>query len=328
MVVCPQNRSVLNLVHGACEARAGKGVRQRRDPSPHGAAHHRRPIESRVADRSRDQKRTACGLQPAPHERVAVESPDEPRRPGPPRPGPRLRLFRHLLDIRHRGAVTPFAGVQPLDSLRGRWLQGHVERHVQMHRPAGRTQRVPGGPPHQVDHGPRHHALQFPPRRKRQVRLEPHAVAEDTRLHDRLIRVRAAHLRRPVGGQQDQRHIGLVGLDHGRQQVGHRRARCRQHRRGTEVRAPVPDGEVPRRALVQMHACTHSGQRTGRKHQGSRARARSDLHLLDAVLRKRPQDRLRPREVQFPACHAITPTRLPRRRLPLRAPSPGAPAGT
>ena len=58
---------------------------------------------------------------------------------------------------------------------------------------------------------------------------EPHGVAEDPGLDDRLVRARADQLRRAVRGEDEQRHAGVRRLEHGRVQVRHGRARRRHH---------------------------------------------------------------------------------------------------
>ena len=77
------------------------------------------------------------------------------------------------------------------------------------------------------------------PRGCRPRRTSAPRIAVELELVDRLAGADPAQLRRPVGGEHDQRHAGLVGLDDGGVEVGRRRARGAEDRR-RRARSPAP----------------------------------------------------------------------------------------
>ena len=136
------------------------------------------------------------------------------------------------------------------------------------HHPAG------GRPPGRVE---RLHSL-------RSVLGQPEADrgadlgAEIPQLLHGLIGAGAQHFVGPVGRQHDQRHPRVVGLHHGRTQVGHRGAR---RHRDADRRARgdrQPDRQIPGGAFVDAHVQPDAAGPVGvlqRKRQRSVARARA-----------------------------------------------------
>ena len=102
-----------------------------------------------------------------------------------------------------------------------------AERQVQVHGPGRRAARV--------EHGPRRQRAPRRPHRlvgHARVGEPAHGAAEEVTLVDRLGRGHVAQLGRPVGGAHEQRHLGLVGLDHrGVELGGGRAARAQEHGR-------------------------------------------------------------------------------------------------
>ena len=108
-----------------------------------------------------------------------------------------------------------------------------------------------------------------------------HRAAVEPRLVDGLVRAGAPQLRRPVGGQRQQRHPARVGLQHRRVQVRGRRPGRGQHRHRPAGRLGQPERQEGRRPLVDAHVQPQpagplrGGQRQGdRRRPGARARGR------------------------------------------------------
>ena len=132
---------------------------------------------------------------------------------------------------RHRRCVGPRLPVRPTrrELFRNRIRFGHkgfAQRNVELHRsgiggagPGGRGQHPAGGrAPLGVEH------LELLGARFGQAGADrrAHLGAEVAQLLHGLVGAGAQHLVGPVGAQHDQRHPGVVGLDDGRAQVGHR----------------------------------------------------------------------------------------------------------
>ena len=86
-----------------------------------------------------------------------------------------------------------------------------------------------------------------------QVGLEPHGRREHPGLAGGLVRADAAQLGRAVGGQQQQRHAGVMRLERGRQQVRDRGARRADHGRRHPCLAPDAERGEAGDALVDAH---------------------------------------------------------------------------
>ena len=95
-------------------------------------------------------------------------------------------------------------------------------------------------------------------------------------LVDRLRRAAIAQLRRPIGGQNDERHPGERSLDDGRREVDHGRARGRQEDNRAPGRSRDAEGEEPGRALVDQDPDSDSVVRS--KCQRERGRSRAGTH--------------------------------------------------
>ena len=123
-------------------------------------------------------------------------------------------------------------------------------------------------------------------------------------LIDRLAGTDTAQLRRPIGGQQDQRHRRLVGFAHGRMEVrrrgprgaddGDRRPRCLGRAEGKE----------PAGALVDDHVGLDRGLAPEGERQRGRARAGTDDRMSNPAARKLLGHRGGERRVAVRAVHA------------------------
>ncbi len=163
---------------------------------------------------------------------------------------------------RHRRGVRPRLPVWPAERklIRIRIRIGHkgfAQRDVELHRPGiggagpgGRRQHPAGGrAPLGVEH------LKPLGARLGQAGADrrAHLGAEVTQLLHGLVGPGAQHLVGPVGAQHDQRDPGVVGLDDGRTQVGHRgTGRHRDRDRPTAARGQA-DGQEAGGALVDPH---------------------------------------------------------------------------
>jgi hypothetical protein len=84
-----------------------------------------------------------------------------------------------------------------------------------------------------------------------------HRAAEQLDLVDGLVSAGAPELGRPVGGERQQRHAGLIGLDDRGMEVGRRRARGAQHRCRAPARLGQAEGGKRRGALVDPDVQPH-----------------------------------------------------------------------
>ncbi len=100
------------------------------------------------------------------------------------------------------------------------------------------------------------------------------SAAEQLQLVDRLAGAVFAQLRGAVGGEHEQRHAGLAGLDHGGGELGSRRTRGARHRHGQTCGLRHPEGEEARAALVDVRVAMQASLAGERQHQrrGSRPR--------------------------------------------------------
>ena len=112
-----------------------------------------------------------------------------------------------------------------------------------------------------------------------EVGLEPGRRMEEPGLPRGLVRPDAAQLRGTVGGEEQQRNAGVVGLQGGGQQVRDRRARRADHGGGHPGLAPDAEGREPRDAFVDAHVQAHESRalQVGR-HEGQGLRPRPGAH--------------------------------------------------
>ena len=80
----------------------------------------------------------------------------------------------------------------------------------------------------------------------------PGRKTEDSQLLRGLIRADPAQFQRPIGREQDQRHPGVVGLEHRGVQVRDRRAGRRDDQRGNTGLNGEPQGEKAADALIDV----------------------------------------------------------------------------
>ena len=120
-----------------------------------------------------------------------------------------------------------------------------------------------------------------PARRHRRVRRPgvggvAHGRAVEAELVDGLGRGHLPQLRRAVGRADDQRDLGLVGLDHRRVELRRgRAARAHDDRRPTGGQSE-PEGGEPGRALVVEHVQAQLGPLGEGQRQRRRTRSRAD----------------------------------------------------
>ncbi len=108
------------------------------------------------------------------------------------------------------------------------------------------------------------------PVEQRQLREPLRGSPVEMRLVDRLRRTAIPQLRRPVGGEHDQRHPRELRLDHRGRELDHGRPRGReQHHR--PARGPRhPEREEARRPLVVQHPDPEARRRAQRQRQRRR----------------------------------------------------------
>ena len=128
------------------------------------------------------------------------------------------------------------------------------------------------------------------------------ALAVELDLVDRLPGADVAQLRRPVGGEHEQRHARLVRLDHGRRVVGRRgarraRERDRQPARLRQRRARRSRRSARRCATSRAAAVAHE-----REHERRGARARRRARLAHAAARELVDERAQV-QVGVGRCH-------------------------
>ena len=180
------------------------------------------PTSGRPAPASRWRRRTAPRRRP---------SPRLPHRPGSrPAPGAGGRRRRSRPPATAGRAALVATG-RRVGSGPGSPTSGSRNGRLRCTGPsaAAANARAPERPPRRRGGGVGHAGV-----------VEPaHRPAVQVRLVDRLRRADVAQLRRPVGGQHDHRDLRQPGLDHGRVEVGRRRAARAQQdrRRPAEARA-------------------------------------------------------------------------------------------
>ena len=112
----------------------------------------------------------------------------------------------------------------------------------------------------------------------------PYRVAVQLHLVGGLVGADTAQLRRPVGGEHDERHAGMVGLEHGRVQVGGGSTRRTHHRDRAAARLGQPEREETGRpfvdAYVQADVAAAIGTMEGERER-SVARPRRQHRLAD-----------------------------------------------
>ena len=92
-------------------------------------------------------------------------------------------------------------------------------------------------------------------RRAGECRLPPDIVGKDPGLLYGLVRAGLQELRRAIGGEQQQRHIGCGRLHHGGEIVGHGAARGADKGHGTHPRARKSQCKKSRAAFIEMDVC-------------------------------------------------------------------------
>ena len=160
-----------------------------------------------------------------------------------------------------------------------------------------------------------------------------HRGAVQLDLVDGLVGADPAQLGGPVGGEHDERHARLVGLDHRRVEVGCRRARGAQHRyrepaglgqaeRGERGRTLV-DPDVQPQPLLPRRLVERHGQRRA-------ARSGRENHLAqpapDQLVAERDAERGRRVHGRYLAA-ALARSRHGAGSVSQRASSPGSTAG-
>ncbi len=116
----------------------------------------------------------------------------------------------------------------------------------------------------------------------RDVEAPTHVPGEQARLSDRLRRTAVAKLRRPIGGQDDQRDVRERCFDHRRKIVrGRRPGRAEQHD-GATLLAGKAESKEAARSLVGDDEHTDTGGGGQRERYRTGARARRDTGGYDA----------------------------------------------
>ncbi len=109
---------------------------------------------------------------------------------------------------------------------------------------------------------------------------------EEAALVGGLVGAGATQLVGAVGGEHQQRHPGMAGLEHGRVQVGDGGARRRDHRHRPPGQLGQAEGEEAGRALVHADVQPQPPGRVGllqRVGQRRRPRPRAEHRLTDAT---------------------------------------------
>ena len=166
---------------------------------------------------------------------------------------------QRLVEADRRGVRPRFAVRAALRGAAGIGIghQRFAQRDVEVHRPgvgaagtcSGDEYPAGGRPPRRVE---RVHPL-------RRVLGQPEADrgadlgAEVAQLLHGLVGAGAEQLVGPVGRQHDQRHPRVVGLHHGRTQVGHRGARRHRHAHRRACGDRQPDRQIAGGPLVDAH---------------------------------------------------------------------------
>ena len=111
-------------------------------------------------------------------------------------------------------------------------------------------------------------------------------AAVELDLVDRLPGAELAQLGRAVGGEDEQRHARLVGLDHRGRVVGRRGARGAGERHRHAGRLGQPEREEAAAALVDVRGRADARLAREREHERRRARARRGAGLAQAAARQ------------------------------------------
>ncbi len=128
-----------------------------------------------------------------------------------------------------------------------------TQRQVQVHRPGDPVAGARGGRPGAAGQRPPV-GVHARPRLRHPGLAEPaDRVPVQLDLVDGLVRAGAAQLRRPVGGEHEQRHPGLAGLDHGPVEVRRRGPRGADQRDRPPARLGQAEREERGRPLVDPH---------------------------------------------------------------------------
>ena len=112
---------------------------------------------------------------------------------------------------------------------------------------------------------------------------EPSRVrAEQPELVDRLPRTTVAQLGRPVGGEDNERHLRVERLDHGGHEVGGRGARRAGEDNGRARHLGDPEGEETGRTFVHVRPCAQPRMTGDRQREWRRAAPGGDAGMADA----------------------------------------------
>jgi hypothetical protein len=149
-----------------------------------------------------------------------------------------------------------------------RFAEGQIDVDGAAWRAVGRGQGA-GGQRAQVA---QHHVRRVG-RRYGRVNRPADVVAVHLDLVDGLVGPAAAQFRRPVGGQHQQRDVGVVSLNDGRVEVGRGRARRAEQGHRLPRSQGQPQGKETGAALVEVAIDANS--RLGGKGQGQRRGARA-----------------------------------------------------
>ena len=189
-----------------------------------GRADHR-PGRSRRPGPASALRPAACVARPRPHR--------DPGARGPPRPAsPRRSAGRH----------PPASGHERL-----------AQAQVEVNRPRHGARRPRGGRPGAAGQGAPVGVHPRPGLRHADLAEPAHRAPVQLQLVDRLVRAGATQLRGPVGGEHEQRHARLVGLDHRRVEMRGRGARRADHRDRPAAHLRQPQREERGRPLIDPH---------------------------------------------------------------------------
>ncbi len=147
-------------------------------------------------------------------------------------------------------------------------IEGLGVHAVEVYRP--RRVRLPG---QRLIHRAQHEGGRDAGGGARQVLLVDGVAAEDPLLVDGLVGPVVDELGWPVGGENDERHAGQLGLGHCGPEVGHRRARGHDHRHRATAPLGQPQRHEAQTPLVKMQVTAKA--RVGSGGHGERCRARA-----------------------------------------------------
>ena len=114
-----------------------------------------------------------------------------------------------------------------------------------------------------------------------------HGVAIELDLVDGLVGPGLAKLRRAIGGEDQQRNVGVVRLDHGRVEVGRRRPGGADHRGRPPAGLADSEGGESRRALVDEDVDPDRGVVGQRQRERRGTGARGEAHVGQERQRRR-----------------------------------------